>query len=248
MELYRPLAWQQPEKMRTTQTAPRPQVSRTRNGCLSCRSRRKKCDEKKPCCAACIRNKLSCKWPTESTGPDSVTLLQESTSSPTRGSKARQVAQCAPHTAAVSLSQATREQQIIILLSPLTTIHIGRLAIRQITPAKALTQSFMSEREKSSYLFDVPCRLGYDDALDIAVKCVTIAFHDLCASRTPQYSLSPFLISLYTKALKSLRQAFDDPGRSRSAETLCAATLLCLFEVSLRQNLEEKIVHSMLRT
>lgn len=36
---------------------------RTRTGCLSCRQRKKKCDEVKPHCQACERNKLACIWP-----------------------------------------------------------------------------------------------------------------------------------------------------------------------------------------
>lgn len=36
---------------------------RTRTGCVSCRQRKKKCDEVKPQCRACVRNKLKCTWP-----------------------------------------------------------------------------------------------------------------------------------------------------------------------------------------
>lgn len=36
---------------------------RTRTGCLPCRRRKKKCDEAKPQCRACARNKLQCNWP-----------------------------------------------------------------------------------------------------------------------------------------------------------------------------------------
>ncbi|KAL6790905.1 hypothetical protein J3E68DRAFT_81457 [Trichoderma sp. SZMC 28012] len=36
---------------------------RVRTGCFTCRSRKKKCDETKPACAGCKRNKLVCKWP-----------------------------------------------------------------------------------------------------------------------------------------------------------------------------------------
>ncbi|OJD11808.1 hypothetical protein AJ78_07490 [Emergomyces pasteurianus Ep9510] len=36
---------------------------RTRTGCFSCRRRKKKCDEVKPTCLACMRNKLDCSWP-----------------------------------------------------------------------------------------------------------------------------------------------------------------------------------------
>lgn len=39
-------------------------IRRVKTGCLTCRSRRKKCDEKKPHCTGCVRNHLSCTWPT----------------------------------------------------------------------------------------------------------------------------------------------------------------------------------------
>ena len=42
----------------------RPRQARSRKGCLTCRCRRKKCDEEKPACLACRRNKLTCSWPT----------------------------------------------------------------------------------------------------------------------------------------------------------------------------------------
>ncbi|KAJ5106648.1 hypothetical protein N7456_003323 [Penicillium angulare] len=41
--------------------------ARSRSGCLSCRRRKKKCDEKKPICTACLRNNLGCVWPDPNT-------------------------------------------------------------------------------------------------------------------------------------------------------------------------------------
>ncbi|KAJ5992030.1 fungal Zn binuclear cluster domain-containing protein [Penicillium sp. IBT 35674x] len=38
---------------------------RTRTGCLQCRKRRKKCDEARPQCAGCSRNRLQCVWPSD---------------------------------------------------------------------------------------------------------------------------------------------------------------------------------------
>lgn len=35
---------------------------RTKTGCLQCRKRRKKCDETRPCCLACVRLGLGCSW------------------------------------------------------------------------------------------------------------------------------------------------------------------------------------------
>lgn len=37
---------------------------RSKNGCLTCRSKRKKCDEVRPICTGCIRSNLECTWPT----------------------------------------------------------------------------------------------------------------------------------------------------------------------------------------
>lgn len=44
----------------------RPYSGRTRTGCLVCRGRHKKCDEIRPSCTGCSRNKLSCTWPRRS--------------------------------------------------------------------------------------------------------------------------------------------------------------------------------------
>jgi hypothetical protein len=41
----------------------KPRHTRTRTGCLTCRSRKKKCDQVKPRCAGCRRNVLTCEWP-----------------------------------------------------------------------------------------------------------------------------------------------------------------------------------------
>lgn len=38
---------------------------RSKGGCKSCRSNKKKCDEKKPVCSTCLRKKITCIWPTE---------------------------------------------------------------------------------------------------------------------------------------------------------------------------------------
>jgi hypothetical protein len=37
-------------------------LSKTRTGCIGCRLRRKKCDERRPTCSGCQRNVLLCTW------------------------------------------------------------------------------------------------------------------------------------------------------------------------------------------
>ncbi|PHH81760.1 hypothetical protein CDD82_7930 [Ophiocordyceps australis] len=39
------------------------QHARSRTGCLVCRKRKKKCDERRPHCNGCTRNRLDCTWP-----------------------------------------------------------------------------------------------------------------------------------------------------------------------------------------
>lgn len=44
-------------------------ILRVRTGCLTCRGRKKKCDERKPVCTGCSRNHLTCRWPADRTQP-----------------------------------------------------------------------------------------------------------------------------------------------------------------------------------
>ncbi|EUC54900.1 fungal Zn(2)-cys(6) binuclear cluster domain protein [Rhizoctonia solani AG-3 Rhs1AP] len=41
---------------------------RSRSGCLTCRRKRKKCNEQKPCCSRCARTDSMCIWPGQSEG------------------------------------------------------------------------------------------------------------------------------------------------------------------------------------
>lgn len=59
------------DKKTKVKKEPKPTVSkrRTKTGCMTCRRRKKKCDEHKTGgkCQACIRNFLDCHWPGEET-------------------------------------------------------------------------------------------------------------------------------------------------------------------------------------
>ncbi|KIN02918.1 hypothetical protein OIDMADRAFT_160506 [Oidiodendron maius Zn] len=58
------------DTQQTLTLLPKPEIrkfTRGKNGCLTCRARRKKCDEHKPVCNGCSRNHLLCSWPTPST-------------------------------------------------------------------------------------------------------------------------------------------------------------------------------------
>jgi hypothetical protein len=68
----------------------RPQLHRTRNGCLTCRQRKKKCDETKPRCIACNRNMLRCKWPRAAASASENTAVPASQRTEKTQSKSKQ--------------------------------------------------------------------------------------------------------------------------------------------------------------
>lgn len=61
----------------------RPRASRSRAGCLSCKERKKKCDETRPRCSDCRRLNLPCRWWSRSPVSGSVSELDRQ--SPSQG-------------------------------------------------------------------------------------------------------------------------------------------------------------------
>lgn len=121
--------------------------------------------------------------------------------------------------------------QILIHLMPLTTL--GQIGSDHLTDGLDFRQGHTQRRVR--YIFELPCRSGYDEALDSAVECLATALIQTYRKLTgSQQTESSSNVGLYVKALRLLQQALEDPRRSLSAETLCAAKLLSIYEVSLR--------------
>jgi hypothetical protein len=212
-----------------------------------------KCDLTRPSCLFCLRSGLSCpgyrndfetRFQTETVSSFVINmhkdrrrkrgivpiLVHNSETAEETGSSSthyRAIDRVPPYQLTLPQFNGTVEGAELLLLAPLTTIHIGRAA-REYLSANLLRFILPSRGEEASYVTHVPCRLGHEVALDHAVQCVVAAFHALHS----QSSSKQKTLSLYMCALKSLQQAIDDPERSLSAETLCATQLLCLFEVS----------------
>ncbi|KAH8693575.1 hypothetical protein BGW36DRAFT_207431 [Talaromyces proteolyticus] len=134
-----------------------------------------------------------------------------------------------PSPSALPQFSGTAESADLLLLAPLTTIHVGRAAIEYLS-VNILQFVLPSYEKHASYVSHVPCRWGQEVALDHAVGCVVAAFHALHIRDNTQSLSKHKPLSLYTRALQFLQQALKDPKRSLSAETLCATELLCLFE------------------
>ncbi|KAJ1305029.1 hypothetical protein OPQ81_000069 [Rhizoctonia solani] len=52
-----------------------PRFRRSRNGCLTCKAKRKKCDEKQPICSRCSKTKSDCNWPSNHHTFDPLTVF-----------------------------------------------------------------------------------------------------------------------------------------------------------------------------
>lgn len=74
-----------------SQETPSAPKKRTKSGCLTCRRRKKKCDEEKVGgkCQACIRNFLDCCWPGETVQPSEIKTEKVAVpETPTKGASA----------------------------------------------------------------------------------------------------------------------------------------------------------------
>lgn len=80
-----------------------------------------------------------------------------------------------------------------------------------------------------SFMYEVPRRIGHNAALDAAAACLmhtrSTAFH----TRPLEDLESP---RLYLAAVRKLQACLDDPTDGTSSNTLGAAVLLSLVEVS----------------
>lgn len=120
----------------------------------------------------------------------------------------------------------------ILYLSPMLTTSTRSEAKRD----NNISEFTLSRtRELTSYLFHIPSRAGHEPCLDIAVSCLAASLRELFSQNQQQGNIQvqERTLSLYSTALKQLQEALNDPIRSRSAETLCATELLCIFEVGL---------------
>lgn len=193
--------------------------ARSRQGCFSCRRRKKKCDEVKPICTACSRNSLRCTWPACS--------LQETSVQPK------------------SMRQQTRGQSQYgpsfdtwVLAPANAHFNMSTVTIPAAPSGFALPESVSSGsgtwRLLDHYLKDTANRLAclQDSQNPFLHTILPAAFNDellmnsiLALSgmhlmqRVPQLDLDVQYLasSSYTRALKQLRVALSDITRSESS-------------------------------
>lgn len=78
------------------------------------------------------------------------------------------------------------------------------------------------------YLYDIPRRLGTNEALDSSADALVTAHSSFCL----QGFISVETLVKYSRALNVLRKYLDDPVKARTSDTLGAVALLLICQVS----------------
>ncbi|KAL6895092.1 hypothetical protein GGI43DRAFT_429200 [Trichoderma evansii] len=192
--------------------------SRRSAGCGACRRDKIKCDEVRPICERCLRAGRECVFPPQFHFVNTNTRF------------------AAPETRERSALQRTGAEGLNAKLSLLYEL----LRYRSATPSSISRDSSppvpkapsLSRGEKIAlklaasfkirpdgyqlhhlgrYIAEIPCRLGHNPALDIAVECL--------------------LYPEYMRALQTLQKVIADPVLGTSAETVCATMLMAHYEM-----------------
>ncbi|KAF6839276.1 C6 zinc finger domain-containing protein [Colletotrichum plurivorum] len=225
----------------------RPQFKRSRGGCLTCRLRKKKCNEVKPLCRGCERNKLACHWadsePKRATSPAS----HESSSTPSHPS----------HTATYS-PQSTTEQSFRDVIytaayqrdldSPATTLWAARLGSFlstnkpcALTPTSTLllqhylyaTGNYLPMPMKENAFINEILPLACVDDLIMHTLLAVSGVH-LGHKQRNNPDITTATLSHYAYIIRHLRTELgpsDLADFTKAARLLMALMMLCHFEV-----------------
>ncbi|KAL2837633.1 fungal-specific transcription factor domain-containing protein [Aspergillus pseudoustus] len=229
---------------------PRPRtepIVRVRTGCYTCRRRKKKCNEAKPVCSGCSRNKLSCIWPFDL--PDEADISTQSTT-----------------TSNQSLALlCTSPSEEVPSLDP-ELIHASSHALIPCTPTDAISQSLSmlpghdpeSFQLLSHYLATTAdCMANGSTPLNpFLVQIIPLAFgsslllqlvltqsaaHRAFRSRMGADAVA---VSHYTKALRSFRNGvaeFVNGGQSSSTLVLTTGALIMCFTETARGDINGSV-------
>ena len=110
----------------------------------------------------------------------------------------------------------------IILPTDFLSSSLAKELVSQLTSTKPHGQSL---GQLGSFIHFIPARVGHNDCLDAAVKCLCSAYSTFLSSNGPADS------KCYPKALQSLRQCLFNDEAALSSEVLCAVVCLSWYEV-----------------
>jgi len=148
-------------------------IIRSRTGCFTCRRRKKKCNEEKPICSGCKRNKLDCRWPTEAASSSSLSTSSSSTitgknlpPSPTDAISAAQRMERHAIIAASMSPEEPRRQSLHQQERKLSRQENQSPRLQRIEPAPEPTSAVQPETHSPRDFFHVPTEPGPEMDLD----------------------------------------------------------------------------------
>ncbi|KAL8770233.1 MAG: hypothetical protein Q9194_005233 [Teloschistes cf. exilis] len=115
----------------------------------------------------------------------------------------------------------------VLALSALTTLHIGRATAERLHD-KPTRLSDLLRSKKWSYFDFLPARYGQTQCLDEAICCVAARVRQWVSNYSEP---NPICLDLYSRAVKSLQAALDDPLQRLQPNVLAATQVLAIFEL-----------------
>lgn len=215
----------------------RQRYSRVKTGCLTCRRRKKKCDEVRPKCKGCSRNKLECSWP--KFGP------QEAESRSSKGSPTGSV-DSEDHDTTASVSTATQVATIsrndTIRWSPVLQAFMAPERAATLTPrSMSLLQHYVTNTsslmvsthsKQNPFMSEILPVAYVDDLLMHGILAVSGAH--LYYENKSDLEVQTAALSHYSAMVRGVRMAFQEPvpDEAMTLRTLLALVMLSYFEVS----------------
>ncbi|KAJ5089905.1 transcriptional regulator family: Fungal Specific TF [Penicillium argentinense] len=214
----------------------------TGRACDACRKQKKKCDEKQPSCARCLRLKIPC------VGSGQLRFkFQEEKYYSTRAKK-QQALVWSTSGSDSSLSQASSPPSTVTPPAKQRKAPVARYNARgppespQPVPGNELSSmasAFIATIKRTTdlrynlwwsfglWLEDVPRRLGTNEALDRAVDALTTAHAGFSCNQ----AVSMETLSKYSQALRTLSVYLDDRVHAQASSTLGAVMILLMCQM-----------------
>ncbi|KAL6701538.1 hypothetical protein J3F84DRAFT_399269 [Trichoderma pleuroticola] len=237
--------------------------SRRSVGCGACRRNKIKCDEGRPICGRCLRGDRECVYPPQFHFVDTNTRFAV----PEMGERPALWRTGAEDLKAkLSLLYGEGDDDGMIYkfqllryrsTTPLSSPRDSSPPVPN-TPslsrgeklASALVASFKNPPDGyrlhhlGRYMTEIPCRLGHNPALDVAVECL-LQSHTQLLEATQFSQLSTHPSPEYIRALQTLQNVIADPILGTSAETVCATMLMAYYEmISPERRSHQYIAHA----
>ncbi|KAE8153702.1 hypothetical protein BDV25DRAFT_136641 [Aspergillus avenaceus] len=184
--------------------------------CEACRRQKKKCDERQPTCARCVRLNIPCVGSGQRRFK-----FQEGYVVPT---KEFQHPDKVCHSHSQPRSRDENHTGAEVLGAPPTNAisMLQQAFVRAIHTSTDLNYNLAWAY--GGFLRDIPSRLGTNHALDTAADAIISMHSAFCVGR----KMSVRALGKYSRALNALRAYLDDPTKACSTDTLCAVMLLLI--------------------